>query len=77
MMTATMDRALSKEHLAQAERHVAQGERTVARQEELVARLERDGHDVRMARELLIQFQELLEAHRGDRDQLRKELGLR
>jgi hypothetical protein len=75
MPLLTMDPAILKQHLAQAEEHVAKGERHVARQRELVAELERDGHDTGPARHLLRQFEELQELHCADRDRLRKELG--
>ncbi len=65
-----------EEHLALAESHIAQGEQTVARQRQIVGELERDGHDARTARELLIQFEEILRTHFADRDRLRHELGL-
>jgi len=71
-----MDRALWEQHLTQAERHVAEGERHIARQQEIVAELERDGHDTRLAHELLLQFEQSLAMHIADRDRLREELGL-
>ncbi len=72
------ERARLREDLALAERHVADGERVVARQRAIVAELERDGHDATaaQARQLLAQFEELLALHVGDRDRLRRELGL-
>ncbi len=69
-----MDRTMVERHLAQAERHVARGKEIVAEQRERVARLERDGHDVAQARELLRKFEELQAIHVADRDSLRKEL---
>ncbi len=69
-----MDRTMVERHLAQAERHVVRGKQIVAEQRERVARLERDGHDVTQARELLRKFEELQAIHVADRDSLRKEL---
>jgi hypothetical protein len=64
-----------RKHLALAERHVAEGERLIARQRELVTSLERGGHDLRDAIELLRLFKELEALHVAHRDRLRKELG--
>jgi hypothetical protein len=76
MIASNEDRRMWEEHLALAEAHIAQGEQTVARQRRIVEDLERDGHDARTARELLIQFEEVLRTHLADRDRLRHELGL-
>lgn len=51
--------AICAGRLLMAERHVAEGEQRVRRQQELVAELERDGHDVRDAKLLLRQFEEI------------------
>src|SRR5262249_52550475 len=74
-MAMDTDRPVREEHWALAEARVAQGERTVAHQRRIVAELDGEGHDSRMARELLTQFQELLALHVADRDRLLKELG--
>jgi hypothetical protein len=68
------DRAMLERHLAQAERHVSDGEHTVARQREIVAKLVKDGHDSRMAQELLTQFEQSQAIHVADRDRIRSEL---
>jgi hypothetical protein len=48
-----VNRQLIERYLAQAERHIAEGERHIAQQRELVDRLERAGHDLTTAVELL------------------------
>jgi hypothetical protein len=70
-----MDRTLVERHLAEAERRIAQGEKTVARQREIIATLERDGHDVSAAKQLLSVFCKTLELHRAERERCRGELG--
>jgi len=61
-------------HLAQAERHVAEGMDHVARQREIVAELTNDGHDLRSAQALLVEFETMLAHHIADRDRIRMEL---
>jgi len=68
------DRARLERYLAQAERHIAEGEDHVARQRDLVAELAKDGHDQRLAQELLNQFETTLASHIADRDRIRAEL---
>jgi hypothetical protein len=63
------------DELAAAERHVALCEKNVANQRAIIAELERDGHDVAGAREILRQFEETCRLYTRDRDRLRKELG--
>lgn len=75
MAESEMDRAIWQEHLAQAERHVAQGEGHIAKQRAIIANLERDGHDARVARDLLRQLEEMQALHIATRDRLRQELG--
>jgi hemerythrin len=69
-----MDRAMLSQHLQLAERHVLQADEHVRRQREIVEELERDGHDTRMARKLLAQFEKLQAMHIADRDRLAREL---
>jgi hemerythrin len=66
-----MDRAML---LQQAERHVLQADQHVRRQREIVRELERDGHDARMARKLLAEFEKLQAVHIADRDRIASEL---
>ena len=56
----------------QAELHVTLGERHVARQREIIAELERNGHDVTQAKELLAVFLETQALYVGDRDRFLK-----
>jgi len=74
MIPSIKDRVTWEQHLVQAEAHVAKGEQTVARQMRIIAELDRDGHDATAARQLLVQFEELLQLHAADRDRLRREL---
>lgn len=76
MANPAIDRAMWQEHLAQAERHVVQGEGHIAKQRAIVAELERDGHDARIARDLLDQLEQMQELHVADRDRRREELGV-
>lgn len=76
MAASEMIRAIWREHLAQAERHVALGEEHIAKQRGIVADLERDGHDISAARDLLDQLEQMQELHVANRDRLRKELGV-
>ncbi len=65
-----MNRAALLQHLARAEAHIATSEKNVRRQRELVAELERDGHDVAVARKLLGEFEKLQAMHLADRDRI-------
>jgi hypothetical protein len=69
-----MDRAMLKQHSAQAERHVLLGERHITEQQARIGELERGGHDTGQAIQLLYQFEEMQELHIAHRDRLRKEL---
>ena len=73
------DRALLENWIRASRLAMLRAQRTtrhVVRQRELVAELERDGHDTIQATDLLARFEELLQLHVGDRDRLRRELGL-
>ncbi len=65
-----MNRAALLQHLAQAEDHIATSEKNVRRQRELIAELERDGHDIAVARKLLSEFEKLQAMHDADRDRI-------
>jgi hypothetical protein len=69
-----MDRVMIEEHLALAERHVSRGEELIAQQKQRIAEMERDGHDSRLHRELLEQFEEVQRLHLADLARLRNEL---
>jgi hypothetical protein len=71
-----MDRLREQERLEQTERNVSEVKRHVARLREVVAELQREGNDIRLAMNLLQQFEQRLAVHIGERDGLRKELGL-
>ena len=74
MLQCHMDRAMLKQHLAQAEGHIALGERHIVRQRKLVAELEQKGCDTAEAKRLLASFEELQAMHIADRDRLRRQL---
>jgi hypothetical protein len=64
-----------QEHLAQVERRIAQSEKIIARQRADTANLELSGCETKTARELLTQFERLLELQLADRDRLLQKLG--
>jgi hypothetical protein len=72
--TPRMDRQMILDHLEQARRHVAEGKEHLARQRKIIAELERDGHDTKMARELLTQFEETFAIHVEDQERIEREL---
>jgi hypothetical protein len=63
--------------LAQAERHVRLGGRHIKRQKEILARLGELGGDLRIATELLAQFESGLVQHIAHRDRIRQALAAR
>jgi hypothetical protein len=69
-----MDRVMVEQHLAQAERHIAQGESHIARQREIILDLASGGHDLKQAKVLLAQFENMQSSHSADRDRIRAEL---
>ncbi|MBV9113427.1 MAG: hypothetical protein JOY67_11460 [Hyphomicrobiales bacterium] len=73
-MDTKENRALLKQHLAQAESDVVLGTGHVERQRQIIAELERDGHDTEEAEQLLRTFEETLALHVEGRDRLRQEL---
>jgi hypothetical protein len=72
-ISAVMNRTLLSLRIKQADAHVARGEEIVRRQRDIVAELDRDGHNSRLARELLSQFERLQHMHLADRVRLIKE----
>ena len=64
-----------QERLEQTERNVSEAEWHIDRMRELVRKLQRGG-DLRLAKNMLRQFEQRLAAYIGERDRLRKELGL-
>jgi len=70
-----MDRAILKEHLAQAERHASRGKQHLARQEEIIAELDRDGHDTTEARKVLATLRQTQVLHEQEVERLLRELG--
>jgi hypothetical protein len=69
-----MDGATLIRHLAEVESLVTLAEVIVAQQHQLIADMERDGTDTRMARQLLIEFEETLSLHIAQRDRLKAQL---
>ena len=70
-----MDRVRLQERLEQIERNVSEAEWHIDRMRELVRKLQRGG-DLRLAKNMLRQFEQRLATYIGERDRLRKELGL-
>jgi len=70
----SLERAVIKSHLAQAEQAARLGREHVERQIEIVANLEKDGHDTQAARRLLRTFEEVQAEHEAHRERLRAEL---
>jgi hypothetical protein len=71
-----MNRAMLIEHLQQAEAQAAGGVRHIERQRRLIVELERDAHDVTVAKDLLATYLRTQELHEQHRDRLGCELGL-
>jgi hypothetical protein len=65
---------MEREHLKQSERHVAEAERIVAEQRGRIQEMRAGGLDVTVAKELLAGFERTLEAHRKNRDFIRKQI---
>jgi hypothetical protein len=72
-----IDRDVLQEHLAAVERRIARSEKIIARQRAEIADLERSGRETKTARELLAQFEQLLELQIADRDRLLNKRRLR
>jgi hypothetical protein len=60
--------------LAAAEEHVASGAAKIERQKDIVARLGHDGHDIRIARALLVELEKIQEHAVIDRERLARDL---
>ena len=69
-----MDRRNVEMNLEQAKRHVAIGKGDIERQRNVVAELQRDGHDTKLAQELLLSFERLQAMHVADVERLTAEL---
>ncbi len=68
------DRALWQEHLARAEQRIVKTKESMARQRAVIQQLEAKKLETKTARELLAQFETLLELQTADRDRLQKEM---
>jgi hypothetical protein len=64
------------ECLDQTERNVSEAKRHIERLRERMGELQRGSNDLRLATNMLRQFEQRLAAYIGERDRLRKELGL-
>lgn len=62
---------IASPELALADEHVALAMQHIARQKELIGELERDGHPIGLAEELLKLFEDTLASHIRHRDRLR------
>ncbi|WFU24998.1 hypothetical protein QA649_01750 [Bradyrhizobium sp. CB1717] len=69
-----MDLLMARRHLSEAERHVALSEGHVARQLAIVEGLERAGHPIGLASDVLDTFRMLLASHIDHRDLIRREI---
>ena len=63
-----MDRQAEVERLGQADQHIATAERRITKQRLLVEELRADGHDTKVAEEMLRGFQENLQTLREHRE---------
>jgi hypothetical protein len=70
-----LDRVRLQERLDQAERNVSEAKWHMDCMRELVREIQRGGRDLRLAKNVLRQFEERLVTHIDERDRLRKELG--
>ena len=73
METEVMDRAVLT-RLAQIKKHIDKSQHQIRQQSAIVAGLDEYGRDSTKARQLLMQFEEMLEFYITDRDQLVREL---
>jgi hypothetical protein len=64
----------TREALARADRHIIESRQRIAKQQALVNQLERDGHDITMAKALLKEFRRSLRLHLAGRATLEAEL---
>ena len=70
MGTEVMDRVVLLTQLAQIKKHIDKNQQQIRQQSALVAGLDEYGRDSTKARQLLTQFEEMLEFYITDRDQL-------
>jgi hypothetical protein len=71
-----LDRLRLQERLEQTERNVSEAKWHIDCMRALVRQLQPGGRDLRLATNVLRQFEQRLAAYIGERDRLRKELGL-
>lgn len=71
-----MYRQTPQERLEQTERNIVEAKRQITRLRQMISELQRQGNELRMAMNLLSQFEHRLTTYIGERDRLRKELGL-
>jgi uncharacterized protein (DUF1778 family) len=64
------------DHLARADRDVRQGQAIIARQRQIITALERGGHDIADALQVLADLEDIQQMHVEDRDRLRRQLGI-
>ena len=69
-----MDPKIIAEDLRKAEEHVRNGAEHLRNQRRIVTDLAADGHDTKIARELLQTFESLEDMHLADRERLKREL---
>ncbi len=65
-----MDRATLQSVLTRTDERIAQAQQHVDRQRDIVADLASSGWDARRAMKALVVFEQMLEAHFAERDQL-------
>ena len=70
-----VDRSLLQRHLARVEQRIAESEKIIARHKAIAAQQEGAGFRTTTARELIAQFEQLLELQIADRDRLLDKLG--
>jgi hypothetical protein len=71
-----LDRVRLQERLEQTERNVSEARWHIDCMRELARELQRGGSDLRLAKNVLRQFEQRLATYIGERDRLRKELAL-
>ena len=65
---------MEEKHLRMFEQHIAQGEQHISHQREIIARLQRGGHDITRAAELLATLEETQRLHAETRMQIKEGL---
>ena len=69
-----MEKTLLVRHLAEAQMHLEAAELHVKDQRKRIAELAEDGHNVRKAEALLVQFENSLALHATNRDRIAREV---